>query len=239
MSQISPIRQAGSWQLQDWLVIVEKLGVSRVTGGLYEYLVEFEPPRGMSSLVSVDASSPCMAALLGVVKRFGQQSKEAREFHKHYPCDESDRGVSIGKSMKLDFNDEGGSLSGGYQLYEDEIHLWHGTRWACREEYEYGTEAWFDSERAAQNAIDSEEYDCVYGIEPIAATGWWFFNAPLARVHIRPHGPFDTKTEAEAFADRVFGPILKRGLKLDFNDDGGSLSGLPSWARRPGSRRRR
>jgi hypothetical protein len=84
--KISPLKQAGSWQLQDFLVIVSK--ERRTPTGRYFYAVEIVQmnPHGVISSQLLATPTPCYAAQQAVLEMFGSDSDEVLEFAKHYPC---------------------------------------------------------------------------------------------------------------------------------------------------------
>lgn len=102
--KISPLKQAGSWQLQDFLVIVGKQGHAFTTtstglvavrgSSLFPVeIVQMGNPYGIVSAQLRDELTPCYAAMTAIHEFFGANSDEAVEFAKHYACsdDQEDR----------------------------------------------------------------------------------------------------------------------------------------------------
>lgn len=101
---IAPLDQAGSWQLEDYLIIVEKGKPSGAYNKALTYrvqVVQMEPYDVAYEDVYL-ADSPCGAAVLSLVRNFGASSREAKEFTDHYPCpDPLERQRPQQRKMKL------------------------------------------------------------------------------------------------------------------------------------------
>ena len=96
ISKISPLKQSGSWQLEEYLVITGKPSASRPESYPIE-IMQMQPYR-QHFYGSYRAASPCEAAHIGIKAVFGGRSEEAREFEKHYACEnegQSHRGTKI------------------------------------------------------------------------------------------------------------------------------------------------
>jgi len=82
---ISPLEQAGSWQLNDFLIIVGKQG-SWGAGGFWPVEIVQNNPYGAVHAAQYNELTPCYAALAALQDFFGGTSDEALEFSEHYPC---------------------------------------------------------------------------------------------------------------------------------------------------------
>jgi len=98
---IAPLDQAGSWQLEDYLVIVEKGALKGELNKMLTYRVQIVrmDPWGVAFEDTTLADSPCGAAVEALLGYFGESSKEVKEFTDHYPC--SDPPGQNQRKMKL------------------------------------------------------------------------------------------------------------------------------------------
>lgn len=97
MKRISPVNQAGSWQLKDYLVVVGKS-----TGSGYPVQILRMPKMDIVMHETVwDASSPFTVAGIAIRRQFGPDSDEYYEFLKYY-VDKRDDPAPRKMKMSLD-----------------------------------------------------------------------------------------------------------------------------------------
>lgn len=104
-TKISPLQQAGTWQLEDYLVVVGKSGLWGTKGFWPVEIVQMQP-YGVVHAAQMNELTACYAALQALVNFFGNGS-EVREFAKHYPCSDDVEHLKTRKGLKMTDDLEG------------------------------------------------------------------------------------------------------------------------------------
>jgi len=122
--RISPLKQSGSWMLQEHHIFVSKPGFDIPNAYLVEIVELMTNNVVYAANYTTSMTSPCEAALAILRSAFGRTSDPVKEFEKHYPCDGIGAGTSSYRQPGLKMDDD---LEGG--PHTDSAGM--DSRWSC------------------------------------------------------------------------------------------------------------